>query len=136
MGKDGMTSNTARAQFRIIAMTALAAMTLAACGGPASAPRTPGVNYAAANLPAPQVIEEASENQPVGSRMPNDPDLCRASELRWLIGQPRSEIPVPVEVVTRRVTCTTCPVTRDFSPYRLNIFYDQSTGIVQDVRCG
>ena len=76
-------------------------------------------------------------SQPIGTRMPQiDGDLCHAAELQNLVGQPRTEIPVPVDVINRRVTCTTCPVTEDYSPYRLNIFYDQNTGIVEEVRCG
>ena len=64
------------------------------------------------------------------------PVMCKAGELQWLVGKPRSEIPVPVDVVNRRVACTTCPVTEDYSPYRLNIFYNQQTGIVERVSCG
>ena len=45
-------------------------------------------------------------------------DMCKAEPLQWLVGKPKTEIPVPVEVVNRRVTCTTCPVTEDYSPYR------------------
>ena len=43
---------------------------------------------------------------------------------------------MPVEVVNRRVVCTTCPVTMDFSPHRLNIFYNTRTELVEQVRCG
>lgn len=69
--------------------------------------------------------------------MPNsDEDLCKAQDLQYLVGRHRNEIPVPVEVVNRRVTCTTCPVTMDFSPYRLNIFYNADTQRVEQVRCG
>lgn len=85
----------------------------------------------------PAVVEPAEENQPVGSRMPDgDADLCKAQDLQYLVGRPRNEIPVPVEIVNRRVTCTTCPVTMDFSPYRLNIFYNADTQLVEQVRCG
>jgi len=56
--------------------------------------------------------------------------------MQWLVGKPRTEIPVPVEVVNRRVTCTTCPITEDYSAYRLNIFYNHETGIIEQVRCG
>jgi len=38
--------------------------------------------------------------------------------------------------VNRRVTCTTCPVTEDYSATRLNIFFNEQTGIVEQVRCG
>lgn len=79
----------------------------------------------------------AERNQPVGTRMPPAQlDLCKAADHQWLIGQPRTRIPVPVEVVNRRVTCTTCPITEDFSAYRLNIFYNRETGVVEQVRCG
>jgi hypothetical protein len=83
-------------------------------------------------------VERAQLTLPVGSRTPQNPtaDLCRAGELQWLVGKPKTDIPVPVDVVNRRVTCTTCPVTEDFSPYRLNIFFDAETDIVEQVRCG
>lgn len=86
---------------------------------------------------APALVEAAEANQPVGSHMPDGPeDLCKAADFQYLVGRSKAEIPVPVEVVSRRVVCTTCPVTMDFSPYRLNIFYNQQTGIVEQVRCG
>ncbi len=86
---------------------------------------------------APAVVEQAEQNQPVGTRMPQaDPDLCKAGELQWLVGKPRTEIPVPVEVVNRRVAGTTCPVTEDYSAYRLNIFFNSETDLVEQVRCG
>jgi len=56
--------------------------------------------------------------------------------MQWLVGKPKTEIPVPVDVVNRRVACTTCPVTDDFSPYRLNIFFNEQTQIIEQVRCG
>ena len=76
-------------------------------------------------------------NQPTGSR-PSNPtvDRCGAGELQWLVGKPKTDIPVPVDVVNRRVTCTTCPVTEDYSPTRLNIFFNERTDIVEQVRCG
>lgn len=101
---------------------------LAACSSPAP-PRV--------EMPAPKAIERAAANPPVGSRMPQtSADLCKAGDLQWLVGRPRTDIPVPVEVVNRRVTCTTCPVTQDYVPYRLNIFYNRETEVVEQVRCG
>lgn len=103
----------------------IALVALAACSAPAS------------ETPALAVVEEARQSQPVGTRMPQaDADLCKAGELQWLVGKPKTDIPVPVEVVNRRVTCSTCPVTEDFSPYRLNIFFNQETDLVETVRCG
>jgi hypothetical protein len=89
------------------------------------------------DAPAPRAIEEAQINLPIGTR-PTNPtaDLCRAGELQWLVGKPKTDIPVPVDVVNRRVTCTSCPVTQDYSPYRLNILFNERTSLVEQVRCG
>ena len=68
---------------------------------------------------------------------PSDaPDQCLASQHSNLIGKNRSEIPATPAGATWRVTCTTCPVTMDYSPERLNIFFNQQTGIIEQVRCG
>ncbi len=86
---------------------------------------------------APAILQQAQQSQPVGTRMPQaDADLCKAGELQWLVGRPKTEIPVPVDVVNRRVACTTCPVTEDYSAYRLNIFFNAETDLVEQVRCG
>ena len=70
------------------------------------------------------------------SRRPDDGDTCQAGEFQYLVGKPRTDIPVPVDPSKRRVACTTCPVTMDFRADRLNIFYDEATGIVREARCG
>lgn len=124
MGKGGL---------RLVIAAAACAL-LASCSSSPPAPSAPSPQV---SLPAPDVLDRAAADQPIGSRMPQiDGDLCHAAELQSLIGQPRTEIPVPVDVINRRVTCTTCPITEDYSPYRLNIFYDQQTGVVEEVRCG
>lgn len=64
------------------------------------------------------------------------PDQCGAAALQHLVGQPRTEIPVPVDVTSRRVTCTECPLTEDYSATRLNILYDRDTGLIERVYCG
>jgi hypothetical protein len=103
----------------------IALLALAACSTPAT------------EASAPRTVEQAQINVPTGTR-PSNPtvDLCRAGELQWLVGKPRLEIPVPVDVVNRRVACTNCPITEDYSPYRLNIFFNAQTDIVEQVRCG
>lgn len=63
-------------------------------------------------------------------------DMCRAGDYQTLIGRPRSEIPVPVRPELQRVACTTCAVTMDFNPNRLNFFFDAQTGLIKQVRCG
>lgn len=86
----------------------------------------------------PVVTEQAELPRPVVSQRPRseDEDLCRARDLQWLVGRSRADIPVPVDVINRRVTCTTCPVTQDYSPYRLNILLNAQTDRVEIVRCG
>ncbi|MCS6624966.1 hypothetical protein N0B44_18795 [Roseibacterium beibuensis] len=61
---------------------------------------------------------------------------CRADHYQRYIGRNRSELPARPEGEIWRVTCTTCPVTMDYNPNRLNILYDQSSGVVREVKCG
>jgi hypothetical protein len=69
--------------------------------------------------------------------MPAAPvDSCGAAEAQALIGKPRSAIPVPVRPELQRVVCTTCAMTLDFNPRRLNFLYDLSTGLIKEARCG
>jgi hypothetical protein len=63
-------------------------------------------------------------------------DECRASNYRYLVGQPRSSIPEPPEGAKWRIACSGCPVTMDYSPARMNIFYNEETGIIEEVKCG
>lgn len=100
-------------------------MALAGCETPAS------------DAPAPRAVERAQMSRPVGAPPVNPTaDTCGAGDMQWLVGKPKTDIPVPVDVVSRRVTCTTCPVTEDYSPQRLNIFFNEQSGIVEQVRCG
>jgi hypothetical protein len=63
-------------------------------------------------------------------------DACGAGPLQYLIGRPRTEIPVPVDPGRRRVVCSTCMITQDYIASRLTIVYDSGTGLVKSVRCG
>lgn len=68
---------------------------------------------------------------------PSDgPTQCRADQYQRYVGRNRSELPARPANETWRVTCTTCPVTMDYSPSRLNIFYEERTGIIREVKCG
>lgn len=67
---------------------------------------------------------------------PSAPDSCGSGALQWLVGQPRSRIPVPTDPSKRRVSCTTCAVTMDYRADRLNIIFDAESGIVKEVKCG
>ena len=63
-------------------------------------------------------------------------DQCRAAQYQRYVGRNRSELPRQPDGERWRVTCTTCPVTMDYSPGRLNILYDEQTGIIRQVKCG
>jgi nitrous oxide reductase accessory protein NosL len=68
---------------------------------------------------------------------PSDgPTQCRADQYQRYVGRNRSELPPKPANETWRVTCTTCPVTMDYSPSRLNIFYEERTGVIREVKCG
>lgn len=114
----------------------LMALVAASCGPtPAPAPAAPP----AVTPPVQQSQRPQSRPRPQSAPAParnQARDLCGARPLQYLIGKSRSEIPVPVNVTNRRVTCTTCPVTMDFREDRLNIFFDAETGIIKEVKCG
>lgn len=63
------------------------------------------------------------------------PDMCRAGANRSLIGQNVAAVSFPADANVR-VVCTTCPTTRDLRPDRLNVRFDQATGIIRAVDCG
>jgi len=57
-------------------------------------------------------------------------------EAKAYVGKNRTELPAAVDPTRWRVACTTCPVTMDFRPDRLNILFDADTGRVKEVKCG
>ena len=71
---------------------------------------------------------------PVSAEIPI-PQRCDAADAQSLVG-------THVGVVTFardadvRIVCTTCPTTRDLRPDRLNVRFDQATGIIKSVDCG
>jgi hypothetical protein len=64
------------------------------------------------------------------------PTACKADQYQRLVGTNRSQLPQTPAGETWRVTCTTCPVTMDYNPSRLNIVYDEATGVIRQVKCG
>jgi hypothetical protein len=119
-----------------IAILTLMALATSACG-PTEAPEPKAPPTVAAPPPVQQAERQRPRPRPQPAPARNEPrDMCGARPLQYLVGKPRSEIPVPVNVSNRRVTCTTCPVTMDFREDRLNIFFDADTGIIKEVKCG
>lgn len=96
-------------------------LALAACSTPQPAPAPPP--------PPPSA-------PPPPPAAPPPADACDARGHQHLVGRPRSEIPVPVRPNLQRVVCTTCPMTMDHNPNRLNFLFDAATGIIREVRCG
>ena len=81
----------------------------------------------------------AAEAAPSADATPARPapkGQCDAPALAYLIGRPRTEIPVPADLSRRRVACTTCPVSEDYRPDRTNILFNAASGIVTAVKCG
>ena len=64
------------------------------------------------------------------------PSQCKVDQYQRYIGRNRSELPARPAAEVWRVTCTTCPMTMDYSPSRLNILFEQSTGVIREVKCG
>jgi hypothetical protein len=61
---------------------------------------------------------------------------CDARGLAWLVGKPRTAIPVAIDPSRWRVSCVTCPPATDVRPERSNILFDAKTGVVVSVTCG
>src|SRR5579871_4334457 len=117
----------------------LAALALAACGGP-SPPLAPTPSPQPPARPAaPPREAPPSAAAPHAAATPGPSagsDSCGAAALQYLVGKPRTDIPVPLTPSRRRVICSTCMATQEFVPYRQTITYDSNTGLVTSVKCG
>lgn len=112
---------------RRIASVLISALVLVGCSSapepaPPPPPATPTAPPAIA-LPAPPPKSEPK-------------DECGLKDAQQYIGQSRTSLPAPVDPSRWRVACTTCPVTMDHRPDRLNILFNADTGVVQQVKCG
>jgi hypothetical protein len=83
-----------------------------------------------------EVIPKAPEGGPDTVMVTAKMDQCGAAALQYLVGRPRTEIPVSVDLSNRRVYCETCVVTDDYRPERQDIVFDGVTGRVTSVKCG
>ena len=113
----------------------LAALALA--GGLGGCIQPPGGPSASAGpLPSLRVFPGSLLLPSPGGSRPPLRDTCGASALAGLVGRPRTEIPVAVDLTRRRVSCTACPVAPDVRMDRLNILFDAQTGRVTKITCG
>lgn len=84
---------------------------------------TAGVLSACAPVPVP------------GPGGPSGPARCDAEASRSLIGSHQAAVSFARGTDVRFV-CTTCSATEDYRPNRLNIRFDEATGIIRSVDCG
>lgn len=63
------------------------------------------------------------------------PVRCDAEASKSLIGSHQAAVSFARGTDVRFV-CTTCSATEDYRPNRLNIRYDEATGIIRSVDCG
>ena len=100
-------------------------------------PQTPTASEPSQPLTAaaPEVAQPAQAPPYIAPPTPIQ-SRCEAASLAYLVGRPRTEIPVPVDPTSRRVSCTTCPVTQDYRPERTDILFDAQSGLITAVKCG
>lgn len=63
------------------------------------------------------------------------PQRCDAAAAQSLVGSHVGAVSFPAGADVR-IVCTTCPTTKDLRPDRLNIRFNQATGIIERVDCG
>lgn len=95
-------------------MRALAIVAVAALGAAACAP-----------------MEVSAPAVPVAG----GPQRCDAADAQSLVGTHVGVVTFAPDANVR-IVCTTCPTTRDLRPDRLNVRFDQATGIIKSVDCG
>jgi len=97
---------------------------------PVYTPPAPPPVVAAPVQPAPAPAAPAQAYHPAAN------DMCGAQALQYLIGRPRTEIPVPLQPSTRRVVCSSCVITQEYRADRQTIIFDSDTGLIKSVACG
>lgn len=103
-------------------------LVLASCS---SAPPEPAPMPPPATPTAPPAVA-----LPMPPQQQAEKDECGLKDAQAFVGKNRTELPAPVDPSRWRVACTTCPVTMDYRPDRLNILFNPDTGVVQQVKCG
>jgi len=72
---------------------------------------------------------------PVPVAQTPSPSRCDAAASQSLIGSHVGAVTFPRDANVRLV-CTTCAATMDHDPDRLNLRFDEATGIIKAVDCG
>jgi hypothetical protein len=114
----------------------IGAVTVLAVVAGTARPQTPIATQPPLSAPAPQPQQPVQSAPSVIATPIAASSRCDAANLAWLVGKPRTAIPVPVDLSERRVSCTTCPVTQDYQPGRTDILFDAQSGLITAVKCG
>ena len=77
----------------------------------------------------------ACAEAPAPGPTPGGPQRCDAESAKSLIGSHMGAVDF-APGANVRIVCTTCPTTRDYRPDRLNVRFDEATGIIKSVDCG
>ena len=123
-----MAERSVRAASGMKVWIAAALIVVGACGAPAQPPPPAVAPAPPPPAPPPQAV---APRPPPASK-----DSCGADALRYLVGKPRTDIPVPVNPGRRRVVCSTCAMTMDYQSTRQTIIFDSKTDLVSSVKCG
>ncbi|MBF0666040.1 MAG: hemolysin [Brevundimonas sp.] len=86
-------------------------------------------------LPIASVLALAACAPVAGAPGGSGPQRCDAAANQSLVGTHVGAVSFPADANVR-IVCTTCPTTRDLRPDRLNVRFDQATGIIRRVDCG
>jgi len=109
---------------------ALAAFALAACESTSSSRANAQADR------APIAGETIPRGDVASATAPPTRDECNAAAYKNLVGKNKSEIPAKPANANWRIACTSCAVTMDYAPARLNIFFDTKTEVIKEVKCG
>ena len=127
---------------KIAVVSGLIIMALSGCAStPQEAPPPPRQSPVATPRPyerPPQTPSQSPAARPVpkAEYKPMANDTCGANGLQYLVGKPRTEIPVPLDPGSRRVICSTCVTTQEYRADRQTILFDSDTGLIKSVTCG
>ncbi|MGA9657859.1 MAG: proteinase inhibitor i78 [Asticcacaulis sp.] len=113
-------------------MSGLSVILLAGCAATPSAPPAKPVHITAYQTP----VARPAPTPPAEVYKPMAEDKCGAQPLQYLVGKPRTDIPVPLDPSLRRVVCSTCIVTQEYRNNRQTIIFNTDTGIIKSVACG
>ena len=80
-------------------------------------------------------VAVACAEAPAPGPTPGGPQRCDAEAAKSLVGSHMGAVDF-APGASVRIVCTTCPTTRDYRPDRLNVRFDEATGIIKSVDCG